>query len=131
MARDFSSNSFGGSSYLTEEDADPRVGLVNLADVMLVFAAGLMCALVVNWNINLPGMEEVEDYQEMTELDDSQIEQLAQDMTDGSGSSFVERGVVYEDPTTGKIYMLTQDAAGLGGEVSDSSADADSSQSSN
>ncbi|MDO4183497.1 MAG: DUF2149 domain-containing protein [Coriobacteriia bacterium] len=113
--RDFTGSGFSGSSYISEEDADPRVGLVNLADVMLVFAAGLMCALVVHWNVNLPGMQEVTDYQEMTELDSAQIEQLASDMQNGTGgTSYVERGVVYEDPTTGKIYMLTQDAAAIG-----------------
>jgi len=35
------------------EDVNPLEGVVNIADVMLVFACGLMLALAVYWNIEL------------------------------------------------------------------------------
>lgn len=106
--RDFSADAFSANPYEVQEEADPRVGLVNLADVMLVLACGLMVALVVNWNINLPSASEITDMAEMTELSKADIEQMTDQMQSGSGSNYQERGMVYEDPTTGKLYLLEQ-----------------------
>lgn len=105
MKRDFTSSSFLGSSMDTEEDSDPRVGLVNLADVMLVFACGLMLALVTYWNLDVSAMQEVTKGAEMAEVRD--IEELEGDSS-GTGG-FVEKGIVYQDPMTGKYYMLQED----------------------
>ncbi len=109
--RDFSSDAFSANPFDVQEEADPRVGLVNLADVMLVLACGLMVALVVNWNINLPSVSEITDLAEMTELSDGDIDQMTDQMQSGSGSHYQERGMVYEDPTTGKLYLLEQSAS--------------------
>jgi hypothetical protein len=35
------------------EDINPLDGLINLADVMLVLAWGLMLALIIAWNIDI------------------------------------------------------------------------------
>ena len=106
-ARDFmGSGSLTSNAYVDAEDADPRVGLVNLADVMLVFACGLMLALVTYWNLDISSMTEVIQAEDMTEVSD--IEKMADDMLSG-GSSFNQLGMVYQDPMTGKMYMLKED----------------------
>ena len=108
-ARDFMGNgSLTSNAYVDAEDADPRVGLVNLADVMLVFACGLMLALVTYWNLDISSMTEVIQAEDMTEVSD--IEKMADDMLSG-GSSFNQLGMVYQDPMTGKMYMLKEDVA--------------------
>ncbi len=108
--RDFRSSGFSNNPYVDHEDADPRVGLVNLADVMLVFACGLMLALVTYWNLNINDMTEVVQNQDMSEVSDSDIEGVT-DLS-ASGSGFTELGTVYQDPKTGKMYMQTEDVAG-------------------
>lgn len=104
MRRDFSTGSLYRNPYREEEDADPRVGLVNLADVMLVFACGLMLALVSYWNLDLPNI---------TELDQADMQQVenVQEMTDAiqsSTSPYMELGKVYQDPKTGQLYVMTE-----------------------
>ena len=107
-AKDFmGSGSLSANSYSDAEDADPRVGLVNLADVMLVFACGLMLALVTYWNLDVSKMTEVVQADEMAEV--SGIEDFEGQMS-GGGTSFNELDMVYEDPMTGKMYMLKEEA---------------------
>ncbi len=119
--RGFATGGFSTSSFKEQEDVDPRVGLVNLADVMLVFACGLMLALVVHWNVNVTTVTQM-DEQDMTEIDQSNVEDMAQDMT-GSGSSYNELGRVYQDPTTGKMYLLQEEDGSSASSSSDSSTD--------
>ena len=107
--RSFGNSGFGSSSFRDQEDVDPRVGLVNLADVMLVFACGLMLALVVHWNVNVSNATEM-DQQDMTEIDQNDVENMADEMQ-SSGSSYNELGKVYQDPTTGKMYLLQQEGS--------------------
>jgi len=95
------------SAYIESEDSDPRIGLVNLADVMLVFACGLMLALVAYWNLDITTMQEMLTTQEVSEVSD--ISQFEEDITSGTGGGFTELGTVYQDPMTGKLYMLTED----------------------
>jgi hypothetical protein len=105
MKRNFSSSQFLSSDLESEPDADPRVGLVNLADVMLVFACGLMLALVAYWNLDVSSMREMIQSNEVTEVQDvNQIEEGA-----SGGGGFIELGKVYQDPMTGKYYMLQED----------------------
>ena len=114
MARRDFSRSFGADSmFADEEDADPRVGLVNLADVMLVFACGLMLALVSFWNLDVSAMSEVTQSDSVMQIDDP--EKVA-DVNGGSG--YVDMGRVYMDPESGKMYM--EDDSGKGGATSSS-----------
>ncbi len=84
------------------EDYDPMSGLANLVDVILVFACGLMIAIVTFWNVDLSKVSDIIDPSELRELDsfDKAIE-------DGDISESLEsRGSVYEDPETGKMYVI-------------------------
>ena len=118
-ARDFmGSGGLVSTSYADAEDADPRVGLVNLADVMLVFACGLMLALVSFWNLDISRMTEVMEADEMAEVEG--IEDMEDQLGEG-GANFTQLGMVYQDPMTGKMYMLKEDVGD-----SDGSGNADS-----
>ncbi|MEA5019615.1 MAG: DUF2149 domain-containing protein [Gordonibacter sp.] len=121
MPRDFRTNSFSSAgAYVDHEDADPRIGLVNLADVMLVFACGLMLALVVKWNIDLPNVQEL-DSSSMQEVSD--VEKMV-DAVNSSSSSYMELGKVYQDPNTGKLYMMTETEGSGDASASSSGANA-------
>ena len=74
------------------EEVDAMSGLANLSDVMLVFACGLMAAVILNWNVDLS----------KTRVDNA--EEMEQDIQ--SSSSFEQKGTVYEDPETGKLYVV-------------------------
>jgi hypothetical protein len=86
-----------------ESEVNPMDGLANLADVMLVFVCGLMLALLIKWNIDIGGAvsanEEVTELEGLTEQDPAAFADPAQ---------YEEMGVVYKDPATGKLYMVTR-----------------------
>ena len=89
------------------QDFNPAEGVLNLADVMLVFACGLMLSLVINWNIDI-NVEEV-DMSVGNEVD--QVENLEENMAENMNSEegYEKMGTLYKDPATGKMYMLTQE----------------------
>lgn len=85
------------------EEVDAMSGLANLSDVMLVFAYGLMAAVILNWNVDLSKTRvEILQREQMQELDNA--EEMEQDIQ--SSSSFEQKGTVYEDPETGKLYVV-------------------------
>ena len=92
------------SSSLLEhgDDDDPRVSLVNLSDIMLVFACGLMVALVVRYSVDLgsAGLESVETLE-------GTLEEVGISSSD-IASTYVEVGTVYEDTSTGELYVVKQ-----------------------
>lgn len=101
--------SFNGSSFLdrsidAEDTEDPMASLANMVDVMLVLACGLMMALVVFWKLDLPSITEL-DSTEMQEVED--VEEMVEEIQ-STTNPYMELGKVYQDPTTGKLYMLTE-----------------------
>ena len=98
-----------------EEDVDPMSSVANIADAMLVFACGLMVALVVAWNVDLMNIQEIE-------IDSSeQVEDLQslEDLLTAEGSAYIQRGTVYQDPNTGQMYLLesgTEQSDGASGQ---------------
>lgn len=87
------------------KDENPLEMMVNLMDVMLVFACGLMLALIVNWNVDLGGQEIVSGQEIMnTELSSSESEAQVDENQD-----YKKMGTVYQDPETGKLYMVTDE----------------------
>ena len=89
------------------EEVDPMASMGNMGDIMLVFACGLMVALVVAWNVDLGKFTQVE-MDQSTEVDD--VEQITE-MLYGEGNAFIEKGTVYQDPVTGKYYLVEEGAS--------------------
>lgn len=102
------------------EDVDPMSSLANLSDAMLVFATGLLMALVVAYNVDL-GVSQVA----IDESNDVTDEISSIQGTEEGGSSYVQRGTVYEDPKTGRLYLYEE-----GTDSSDASGSSDTATSS-
>lgn len=132
MPRSFTAASFVEDEF-EEGEADPMSGLANLADVMLVFACGLMMALVVYWNLDLPSLVEF-DATSMQEVD--QTEEITEEIT-SSGTAYQEMGTAYRDPATGKVYVMAPvevegaeaenagEAEGVAGETAEADVEAE------
>lgn len=89
------------------EEVDPMSSLGNIGDIMLVFACGLMVALVVAWNVDLGKFTQVQMDQEIQQ---DEIEQITEELY-GEGNAFVEKGTVYQDPVTGKYYLVEDESS--------------------
>ena len=102
-----------------EEEVDPLSSVANIADAMLVFACGILIALIVAWNVDVNKVVQVE-IDRTKQIED--VETL-QDVLAGEGDSYIERGTVYQDPNTGKLYMLeTGESADTGASAGESAA---------
>ena len=130
MARGLrNSGGLRGGRIRSKEDTDPMASVANIADIMLVFACGLMMALVTVWNIDFTPLSELQDKQ-LEAIDTP--EDMPEDMTD-AGNAYVEKGMVYQDPKTGKYYMVTEDKDAMDSDLASqgtSSGDSTSSSSS-
>ena len=90
----------------TVNEVDPMASVANLSDAMLVFACGLLIALVVAWNLDLSTVQlEIDQNREVAD-----VESL-EGALDGSGTTYIQR-IVYEDPNTGTLYMLDDSPKG-------------------
>lgn len=108
-------------SRLQEDDLDPMGGAANLIDVMLVFACGLMVALVLSWNLQnvLFSKSTQKERQQMLQAIQKavnvqkgrELKELPQ-VESGGGSGYQEMGTVFQDPKTGKLIMIEQDKGG-------------------
>lgn len=87
------------------EDINPMEGIANLVDAMLVLACGLMLALIINWNVDVGSAGttvELEKDREVSELSGGGNGEVSE-MQNG----YEEMGMVYRDPKTGKLYMVS------------------------
>jgi hypothetical protein len=80
-----------------DHDEDPRASLVNLVDVMLVFACGLLAALAAGTQSALKVPKPVEKGRE--------IERPISGVTQ-NGSGYDRVGEVFRDPKTGKLVLI-------------------------
>ena len=88
------------------EDFSPMEGVGNMADAMLVFACGLLLALIISWNVDVSetgeikkqpnARYEVENIGDVIEEDAAATEDLK------------DMGRVYQDPKTGKYYVVEE-----------------------
>ena len=114
-SRDLGSKGLGTSEF--DSSGSPMESLGNLMDVMLVFACGLIIALVARYGVQLAGgSEEQQNMQEIT----SQVEQASSAEADKKGQ-YDEVGSVYRDKETGKLYVV-EDSASSSSPSSSSSA---------
>lgn len=79
--------------------------LGNLMDVMLVFACGLLLALIANWNVDLPGVESSSGSPALKELK-GDLQEAQQGIAVESGR-YNQLGTVYQDEETGKLYVVS------------------------
>lgn len=89
-----------------EPDTDPLSGFANIMDVMLVFALGLLVALIaqgqeVRRHFNLADAVDVSQGRELAEPPEA----LRKTMK-GDTDSMESLGQVYRDPNTGKLILI-------------------------
>lgn len=82
-----------------DENSNPLESLTNLSDVMLVFACGLMVALVISLNVDVSRLNEA-----VIEYKDNSGGKAT--VEESEGLSMEELGTIYRDPKTGKTYIL-------------------------
>jgi len=87
------------------EDVDPMTSLSGIGDVMLVFACGLMMALVIAWSVDLNKFAQVDVGEEI-----DAIEEFDQGLESG-GSTYIQKGTVYQDAATGEYYLVEETPA--------------------
>lgn len=84
-----------------DDNENPMENLTNLFDVMLVFACGLMVALVLSLNVDVSRLDQAVIRYEDTSTGEASIE-------NSSGVGMEEVGTVYRDPESGKTYILDE-----------------------
>ena len=85
------------TSPFLESEGSPMESIANIVDVMLVFACGLLLALVTVWNVDI-GLDRPDNMYEVS------------DVVEGSQNvqkeNLQEAGKVYRDPATGNLYFI-------------------------
>jgi len=82
--------------------ADPMAGVANLSDVMLVFACGLMLAIIMFWKVDLSKVVDSFYEDDLNEVDNP--EEILQ--SDESSNDYEQKGVVIQDTETGKMFVV-------------------------
>ncbi len=100
------------------EDINPMDGVGNMFDVMMVFACGLMIAIMILWNIDLNNVVNIIDQTELIELDEDE----AIDQSNAAASNYDNLGTAIEDPNTGKTFVV-DDSNKAGADDSEGSSD--------
>lgn len=82
-------------------------GVGNMADAMLVFACGLLMALILSWNVNVGEGGQISSGGSAATY---QIEGMDGTVTQeiDANTPLEEMGTVYRDPQTGKYYVMAQ-----------------------
>ena len=86
-------------SRFDHDDEDPRASLVNLVDVMLVFACGLLAALSAGGQAMIKPAKELERGREIA---------APPSVSGNAGSGYQSVGQVYRDEKTGKLLLIEQ-----------------------
>jgi hypothetical protein len=86
-------------SRFDHDDEDPRASLVNLVDVMLVFACGLLAALSAGGQAMIKPAKELERGREIA---------APPSVSGNPGSGYESVGQVYRDEKTGKLLLIEQ-----------------------
>lgn len=81
----------------------PMDGMGNLADIMLVFACGLMIAIILHWGVDLNKVVDVISQDELVEVHD--VEKIIEGAE--VSNAYESKGMVYKDVKTGKLYIIS------------------------
>lgn len=90
-------------SRFDSSDEEPLGPLANLADIMLVFAVGLMVALAASRDAETSGGVDLEAGREMPEAPSGMGE---------AGSGYESVGRVYRDPDSGRLILIDEASQG-------------------
>jgi len=96
------------SEHFTKEDDEPLGPLANLVDIILVFACGLIAALVAlspNLQEHFNVKNETKIISQGKELVD--VPKNIKDKMDGT-NGYESLGQVYKDPKTGKLILISK-----------------------
>ncbi|PIP72456.1 MAG: hypothetical protein COW89_06280 [Nitrospinae bacterium CG22_combo_CG10-13_8_21_14_all_47_10] len=91
------------NSRFDHQDEDPLGPLANFIDIMLVFACGLIAALVAlspDLINQLTTAKKIEKGQELSDMP-AGLKNLQ-----GKGEGYESLGNVFRDPETGKLYLI-------------------------
>lgn len=90
-------------SRLHRDDINPLDTVVNLVDVMLIFACGLMVAVIMHWNVDLTKVEVI------TEENLVEVKDLEKAIEGGTVTeNYDSMGMVVQDSKTGKMYLISR-----------------------
>ncbi len=87
------------------EDFSPMEGVGNMADAMLVFALGILLALIMSWDVEVSEQGEIKDAG--TRYNVENINNAEGQEIDAT-VDLEEMGKVYKDPETGKYYVIAE-----------------------
>ena len=87
------------TSPFLESEGSPMESIANIVDVMLVFACGLLLALVTVWNVDI-GLDRPDNMYEVSDV--------VEDSQSVSKDNLQEAGKVYRDPATGNLYFIEE-----------------------
>ena len=96
------------NGHFTKEDDEPLGPLANLVDIILVFACGLIAALVAlspNLQDHFNVKKETQVLTQGKELVD--VPKNIKEKMDGS-NGYESLGQVYKDPKTGKLILISK-----------------------
>lgn len=92
-----------GGSLRESEDVQPMQYVANLTDVMLVLACGLMAAVVTFWRVDLTRIQTAIEQDKLDKIDAADVIESSGNVSTGG---LTNKGVVYEDPETGDLYII-------------------------
>jgi len=87
------------TSPFLESEGSPMESIANIVDVMLVFACGLLLALVTVWNVDI-GLDRPDNMYEVSDV--------VEGSQDVQKDNLQEAGKVYRDPATGNLYFIEE-----------------------
>ena len=87
------------TSPFLESEGSPMESIANIVDVMLVFACGLLLALVTVWNVDI-GLDRPDNMYEVSDV--------VEGSQDVQKDNLQEAGKVYRDPATGNLYFIDE-----------------------
>ena len=88
-----------------QEDFSPMEGVGNMADAMLVFACGLIVALMLSWSVDVSDQGIVGSEQTKYEVEDYDATADTEEIDD---TDLLPMGSVYMDVSTGKYYVVEE-----------------------
>ena len=88
------------------EDFSPMEGVGNMADAMLVFACGLLLALIISWNVDVSETGEIKKQPNAR----YEVENIGDEIEEDAAATedLKDMGRVYQDPKTGKYYVVEE-----------------------